>query len=415
MIELLFIVIAFILLLLIVIWAHFINQHKYHNAVDNSFRDETNVRLYKEHKAEIETDFEQGRLDQESYEYLNSELDQSLLQDITENEKEKQSAPTSKPLTVFWPIAMSLFLIVFSGLVYMNTGAYTLIASTPQQSQDSQHTSAEQQAIAQLNQLKKQVELTPNNSDAWYTLGQALVGVGDFAGAIDAFDRVIAIDGEMADLYGAKAQASFYQNNQQITPEVQTLIDKALSIDPRDPSTNILLGMNAFLQQEYQQAVNYWQQVIADNRPSVNVQALQGALAEAKNRLTLTGQTEQAAISQGPQLTLEVSLSEHIEQQLALGEDKVVFVYAIPSNGSRMPLAAVKLVASDLPTRVILNDSRAMTPQAKLSDAEQVNLYAIVSSTGGAGIKPGDFKAEVTQIDVNEKNPIQLVINSVVE
>lgn len=414
MIELIFIVIAFILLLLIVVWAHFINQNKYRNNVDNTFRDATNVRLYKEHKQEIETDFQQGRLDQESYDYLLSELDQSLLQDIEENSREKEQVVKHKPLPIIWPVMMSVFLIGFSAYMYVDNGAYSRIANTPQQQPNNQSQNPEDQLKAQIAMLKQQVEQKPDDSDAWYALGQASVGIGDFDAALLAFDKVIEIDGEMADLFGAKAQASFYKNNQKITPEVQALIDKALSIDVRDPSTNILLGMNAFLNNEYQQAINYWQQVITDNRPSVNVEALKGALAEAKNRLALTGkETEQEFLS-GPQITLDVSLSDDIIEKLAQGDDKVVFVYAIESETSRMPLAAVKLKASDLPTRIVLNDSRAMTPQAKLSDVKQVNVFAIVSDTGSAGIKRGDFKGELAQVSVDEKNPIQLVINSVV-
>lgn len=415
MIELLFIVIAFIILLLVVVWAHFINQNKYRNKVDNTFRDATNVRLYKEHKEEIETDFKQGCLDQESYDYLLSELDQSLLQDIEENSREKTQVVEHKPLSIVWPVMLSVFLIGFSAYMYVDNGAYSLIVNTPKQNPNSQGQNQEAQLKQQIATLKQQVTQKPEDSDAWYALGQASVGLGDFDGALKAFDKVIEIDGEMADLFGAKAQASFYKNNQQITPEVQALIDKALSIDARDPSTNILLGMNAFLNNEYQQAVDYWQQVITDNRPSVNVEALKGALAEAKSRLALTGdEGEQASVS-GPQLTLDVSLSEEVLQKLAQGQDKVVFVYAIASEGSRMPLAAVKLNASDLPTRIVLNDSRAMTPQAKLSDVNQVSVIAIVSNSGSAGIKPGDFKGELAQVNVTEKNPIQLVINSVVE
>lgn len=415
MIELLFIVIAFILLLLIVVWAHFINQNKYRNNVDNTFRDATNVRLYKEHKQEIENDYKQGRLDQESYDYLISELDQSLLQDIEENSREKEQVVMHKPLSIIWPVMMSVFLIGFSAYMYVDNGAYSRIANTPKQQPNSPSQQPEEQLKAQIAMLVQQVEQKPDDSDAWYALGQAYVGIGNFEGALSAFDEVIALDGEMADLFGAKAQASFYKNNQQITPEVQVLIDKALSIDARDPSTNILLGMNAFLHNEYQQAINYWQQVITDNRPSVNVEALKGAVAEAKNRLVLTGEQAEQPFQSGPQLTLDVSLSEEIIQKLSQGEDRVVFVYAIASEGSRMPLAAVKLKASDLPTRVVLNDSRAMTPQAKLSDAKQVNVFAIVSETGSAGIKPGDFKGELVKVNVDVKSPIQLVINSVVK
>ncbi|WP_286233714.1 c-type cytochrome biogenesis protein CcmI [Thalassotalea sediminis] len=413
MVALLFTLIAFILLLLMIVWGHFINQRKYRNNVDNSFRDETNIRLYKEHKAEIERDFSQGKLDQESYDYLLSELDQSLLQDIEENASEQVQTEVAQPISIIWPIALSLFIIIFSALLYQQTGAFEKLTTMPRQEQSQQSVNAEQQALMQIQQLKKQTELEPNNSDAWYGLGQALIGAGDFAGALVAFDRVIDIDGEQADLFGAKAQASYYQNKQKITTEVQSYIDKALALDARDPSTNILLGMHAFISQDYQSAVEHWQLVITDNRPSVNVQALTEALNEAKNRLALTG--EQPSMTGTQALTLAVSLSENIREKLAQSEDKVVFIYAIPVDGSRMPLAAIKLQASDLPTTITLSDANAMTPQAKLSDVESVHVYAIISESGNAGIKPGDFKAEAMNVSLTTDKVIQLEINSVVQ
>lgn len=415
MVALLFILIAFILLLLMIVWGHFIHQRNYRNNVDNSFRDETNIRLYKEHKAEIERDFAQGRLDQSSYDYLISELDQSLLQDIEENAHEQKQVTETKPISMLWPMVMTVFMLAFSAILYQQTGAFEELTTIPRQQESHQSLDAEQQALVQLQKLKKQTEQEPNNSDAWYSLGQALVGAGDFSAALAAFDRVIAIDGEQADLYGAKAQASFYQNQQKITPEVQSYIDKALALDARDPSTNILLGMHAFVNQNYQKAVEHWQMVVSDNRPSVNVQALQQALTEAKSRLSLTGESAPADAESQVSLTVNVSLSDAIRKQLEQGQDKVVFIYAIPAEGSRMPLAAIKLRASDLPTTVSLSDANAMTPQAKLSDAKVVNVFAIISESGSAGIKSGDFKAEALNVELATNKMISLTVNSVVE
>ncbi len=416
MIELLLMVIAFVLLLLVVIWAHFITQNRQQAKVDNSFRDQTNVRLYHEHKAEIEQDYQHGALDSESYQYLKTELDQSLLQDIEDNAKEAQQPQQSGALSVAWPIVLTVFILGFSGFFYSQHGAFELIANTPKAQAGHEVLDQQQQALVEVQKLKQLTEQQPKNSDAWYQLGQALVGVGEFSQALAAFDQVIAIDGEHADLYGAKAQASYYLNQQQITAEVKTFIDKALALDAHDPSTNILLGMDRFVKNDYQQAIDYWQLVVDDARKTVNVQALQGAINEAKSRLSLTGgvvadNTGLAAA----ELALHVSISDEIAQQLNGQEDKVVFVYAIPTSGARMPLAAVKLKASELPVDVVLNDARAMTPQAKLSDVEVVNLYAIISSDGGVGIKSGDFKAELHNIDVRSSAQIALVIDTVVQ
>ena len=115
-------------------------------------------------------------------------------------------------------------------------------------------------------------------------------------------------------------------------------------------------------------------------------------------------------------INADTDTSTEILEKLAQGKDKTVFIYAIPADRTRgrMPLAAVKILASDLPITIILNDSSAMTPAAKLSDVDRVHLYAVVSATGGVGIKPGDFKAELNDVAVNTKEPLNLIVSTVV-
>ena len=113
-----------------------------------------------------------------------------------------------------------------------------------------------------------------------------------------------------------------------------------------------------------------------------------------------------------PQLRVKVSLSKDVLNNIIQEEDNIVFVYAIPNNGGKTPLAAVKLNVSDLPTTVILDDSKAMIQAKKLSSVKHVDLYAILSKDGSPGIKPDDLKAQVNNISVSSLEPIHLVINS---
>ncbi|GAA5139276.1 c-type cytochrome biogenesis protein CcmI [Thalassotalea piscium] len=415
--EFFIIALIFIALTLLVVWLHFIRQGKQPEKADNSLRDEINVRLYHEHKAEIEKDFSQGNIDQESYGYLLAELDQSLLQDIEKNESEKNTIDAkAKRLSILWPIGLSIFIVAFSAYYYQQHGAYQLVSSTPKMSADNEQLSAEQAAFVELQKIKAELDKDPENADLWYSYGQGLVGTRQFDQAQAAFDKVMTLEGEKADIYGAKAQASYYKDQQKLTAEVKGFIDKALSIDAKDPSTNILLGMNSFLEQNFQEAIGFWQIVVDDNRSNVNVEALKQAIGEAKNRMMLsqTPASDTSAVND-TKVTVSVSLSASLEEQLAQSEDKVVFIYAIPTQGPRMPLAAIKLKTSDLPVEVTLTDANAMTPQAKLSDATTVHLYAIVSLDGGAGIKSGDFKAEITNVDVTNDKTHSLVIDKVVE
>ncbi len=419
--ELIFIIIAFLLLILAVVWAPFLKQHQTEISIDDTQRDETNVRLYHEHKAEIEKDFKQNNIDEENYQYLLIELDNTLLQDMENQELESNKPQQTKALAIIWPVSLSIFILAFSFYIYNETGTYEKLTTMTAQEPMQQSSDVEQQTINEIKRLMEVTKSEPKNSDAWYSLGQSLVSVGDFDSALKAYDQVLSIEGPKADVYGAKAQAIYYKNEQKIDGTVQGFIDKALAIDPNDPSTNILLGMHSFIAGEYQVSINHWQRVVDSDKQNVNKQALIEVIDEAKKRLAEPNanrpnmsQTEVA--TSGPQLKVTVELSAEILEKLAQGEDKTVFVYAIPADTSRgrMPLAAVKLLASDLPITIVLNDSSAMTPQAKLSDVDRVHLYAVVSATGGAGIKPGDFKAELNDIAVNTKEALNLIVSTIV-
>ena len=416
--EIILIAIVFIALLLWIIWVPFFKKSV--NEEAGNLRDETNVELYKEHKAEIEKDFRNGGIDEENYHYLLAELDKSLLQDIESSEIKVIQKGKAKQFSVLWPMSLSLFIVIFSLLLYLKQGTLNnlMMADSPKQVQEKSTQKQGQQAqiLTRIKQLQQHISDNPDDAKTWYNLGQTLVSAGGFDLAIDAFEHVIRIEGEHADLLGAIAQASYYRNNQQIDAQVQTLIDRALALDSSDPSTNILLGMHNFMAGQYKAAIHYWQVVISDNRPNINVAALQDAINEANNRLNVPSENEPLNRTEikEPQLEVHISLSAEITEQLANSEDKVVFVYAIPTNGQRMPLAALKLMASDLPKTVTLNNSNAMSAQNNLSSVTKVHLYAIVSQQGGAGIKPGDFKAEIYNVAVDTKDKVFLVIDSLV-
>jgi cytochrome c-type biogenesis protein CcmH len=419
--ELIFIIIAFLLLVLVVVWAPFIKQQENNISIDDTQRDETNVRLYHEHKAEIEKDFTQNNIDDENYQYLLTELDNTLLQDMENQDLENNTPQEIKTMGFAWPIGLSVFILVFSFYLYSQIGTYEKLTTMTAQAPIQQPENPEQQTINDIKRLMDMTKTEPENSDAWYRLGQTLVTVGEFEGALKAYNQVLRIEGPQADVLGAKAQAIYYQNEQKIDTRVQGFIDQALAIDPNDPSTNILLGMHNFIAANYEVAISHWQRIVDSDKQNVNKQALIEAIEQAKMRLASTDvisvkASGSEATTSGPQLTVNVKLSDEILKILSQETDKTVFIYAISSDTSRgrMPLAAVKILASDLPITIVLNDSRAMTPQAKLSDVDLVHIYAVVSAKGGAGINSGDYKAELNNVAVNTTEPLNLVVSSVV-
>ena len=202
MLELIILIVAFVLFILVIVWLPVLRQSQKVGLVDNSQRDDTNIRLYHEHKQEIEKDFSQGTIDDENYQYLLSELDKSLIQDIEVNKiASAKEQIVDKPISMLWPATLSLFIIIFSFMLYSKNGAYQQLSKpipTAQAPVNSQQ-KAQQQALQQVKLLLTLTAQEPENSDAWYSLGQSYIGMGEYQQALNAYDQVIRIEGETAD------------------------------------------------------------------------------------------------------------------------------------------------------------------------------------------------------------------------
>lgn len=92
-----------------------------------------------------------------------------------------------------------------------------------------------------------------------------------------------------------------------------------------------------------------------------------------------------------------------------------LFIYAQAMRGPRAPLAIIRLQTKDLPAKFSLNDSMAMAPAFKLSNFQEVNLFARVSKSGKAVTAKGDLRGIVKGVKVGTSKKIHILINEVVK
>ena len=83
-----------------------------------------------------------------------------------------------------------------------------------------------------------------------------------------------------------------------------------------------------------------------------------------------------------------------LSEELSASPSDRVFIFARAEQGPRMPLAIFDFTVAQLPVTVLLNDSAAMTPAAKMSAFESYIIVARVSKTGEARQQSGDFFGE---------------------
>lgn len=83
--------------------------------------------------------------------------------------------------------------------------------------------------------------------------------------------------------------------------------------------------------------------------------------------------------------------------------DDTIFVFARSAQGSRMPLAMLRKEVRDLPIQFVLDDSTAMSPQTRLSQAGQVIVVARVTKAANAAPLKGDLMGRVGPVSVGSK------------
>ena len=118
-----------------------------------------------------------------------------------------------------------------------------------------------------------------------------------------------------------------------------------------------------------------------------------------------------AAPVPGKGISGTVKLADSLAGRVAATD--TLFIYARAAQGSRMPLAILRLKASELPRQFRLDDTLGMTGGPALSATPQVRIEARVSRTGEATPKPGDLRGESAVVAPGAAN-VEIVIDRAV-
>ncbi|TDF77464.1 c-type cytochrome biogenesis protein CcmI [Pseudomonas sp. H9] len=337
-----------------------------------------NVALYQERVAELTAQHAAGVLDDAQLTKGRDEAGRELLAD-TENAEPQRFGRLGKPLPL-----LAAVLVPLMGLgLYLHFGASEKVELTQQFAQ------APQSMEEMTTRLERAVEAQPDSAEGLYFLGRAYMAQERPADAAKVFERAATLAGRQPELLGQWAQALYFANNKQWTAQLQALTDEALKADPNEVTSLGLLGIAAFESERYQQAIDYWNRLLAQlPEGDASRAALQGGIERAQEKLN-AGEGKVAATPSAPAApaaTTGARLKVRVELAAALKDkvkpDDTVFIFARASSGPPMPLAAKRVTVAQLPIDVELSDSDAMMPDMKLSSFPEVQLVARVSRAG---------------------------------
>ncbi|TBU98262.1 c-type cytochrome biogenesis protein CcmI [Stutzerimonas kirkiae] len=329
-----------------------------------------NVALYQERLAELEAQRAGGTLSEAQWQDGRADAARELLGD-TEQSVARPIARLGKTA----PLLAALLVPVLGLGLYLHWGASDRLQLARQ--------FAEQPRTVEemLARLESAVKVQPDSAEAWYFLGRAYMSQERAADAVPAFARTVELAGRQPQLLGQWAQAQYFAGERKWTPQLQALADETLQGDPAEVTILGLLGIAAYEERRYADAVDFWQRLVAvlpADDPSRS--AIEGGIARAREEL---GEPPQATAAVAAlRFQVQVSLAESLRDEVLPGDS--LFVFARAAQGPAIPLAAKRLSAAELPVSLTLGDEDAMMPQLKLSNFEEIRLVARISRKGDA-------------------------------
>lgn len=391
-----------------VLWPLWRHRHAWRtdpraDAAAAAARLQENIALFREHMRELDNALAQGRIDADQHAQLKLEQERTLLDD------EASLRASTKRFHVGFGRKSLLFVaalvILCGGLLYRTLGssadAYIYQLQTEKSQLDYQDLLHNRdpdpaRANAFISVIEERLKQEPDHLQYWFMLARNTIDVGDYAKAVTAYQRTLALDPNAPMVMGELAQAMFLRDKNQMSPAIAELAQRTLQLDSQNTTALGLLGINAFQQQDFRAAATYWQQAVEIMGPDApGIRSLQSGIARARQELAKQPGADQEPA--GRSIQVKVSLADSVKA----APDQFVYVYARAWQGSRMPLAITRISVADLPSTIILDETMAMSTMATLAQANQVEVVARISEDGTATARAGDWQVSAGPLDMN--------------
>ncbi|WP_447981407.1 c-type cytochrome biogenesis protein CcmI [Achromobacter kerstersii] len=407
---------------------------------------DANVRaFYLAQREQLQRDLNNGSLSPAARVRAEEELQRDLLQDLAL--RQSQAAPAGgQRAGIAAACLLSVLIPVAAVLLYGKLGNPRAAADVTMTRAAEPHAedSGDDMALA-INALAQRLRATPDDADGWYTLARSYETLGRYTDAVAAYQQVLRlVPGQpavLADLADALLSAN------QGVPDANAIaaVAQALAAQPDQPKALALAGMMALRRGDAAEALAHWERLQTLLPPdSEAARQIQSNIAQARG-MAATGvpaagipaagvpasgipaagipasgspaagapatpapQASTAATT--PRLSGHARIAESLRSNVRPGD--TVFILARPVEGSRMPLAILRMRVSDLPRAFVLDDSNAMSPDATLSRASKVRVEIRISRSGTAAAQPGDLSGMLPDVAV-PADGLELVADTV--
>lgn len=367
----------------------------------------SNLAVFRDQLSELEADLAAGTIDSTQYEAARADLQRGLLEDVGSPGETPVAAPKRSLAAV---ITVAVAVPLLSVLLYLAVGDPNGLEPGKQQAsaQGAPHELSPEQMEGMLARLAQRMETNPGDGEGWAMLARSYSTIGRWNDAVAAFAKAEALFPQDPQLLADYADTLAMAQGQRLQGKPEELVQRALKADGNNVKALALAGTVGFEKGDFRLAIDYWNRMLPLLPPDsemgksvrASIQEAQGKLSGASKSVLAIGPAKQDAAAKPATASAAAaksgSLSGTIKLAPALakraGPEDTVFVLARPAQGSRMPLAAVRVKVKELPLTFSFDDSMAMSPSAKLSDFAEVVVAARVSKTGNVMPEKGDLE-----------------------
>ena len=368
-------------------------------------RTQVNVAIARERERELRKELDEGILSDSEFDAARRELEHGLAIDL---EGEPHATP-DKATSPVLAVAVSAVLPILALGLYIFLGSPNL-PEHPGMPATSDVTGQDQPADVDvmLAQLKARLVDEPNDIRGWTLLGNALMSTGEYAKAVPAYRRLVALQPGNAERLVRLADALAMSRNGVLTGEPEELIQQALMLSPGHPQGLWLAGIAAEQRGAYADALVIFNRLLplVSDQPEV--------LTEVRALISrTTAALEGNSLTQTDSLRILVSVDADLVSTIT--PEDTLFVYARVPNGPPMPVAVRKLKAQPLPREVVLSDQNLMLAGASIGSYPELEIGAHISRSGTVQKAPGDLLGLSEPFEPEKITQITVVIAKAVE
>jgi len=380
------------------------------------------VAVYRDRRAEIEAEREAGRLTEEEARRAIDELVEDAARQLP-----GQPPPAQAPVasggrgTALAVAAIASLLIPFTALiVYATLGTPTVVGADTATMRQEISPQMLEKATAE---LRERVQKAPQDAEGWTMLAEAEMLAGNGKRAAEAYGRAVALTPGQPRLLADYAEAQMLAQGGDFSGKPVELLEQALAIDPNEDKAVALMGAAQYRIGNRARALSYMKQLAAKMQPgSHEAQRLGEVIAKIESEIAggapagapvpaPSSAARPGAAATAPSASMSappaaaspqtapagdastivgtITIDDALRAQAAPGT--TMFLVARGTDGSRVPLAALRLAVGDWPLAFRIGDAQAMDPSRSISAAKGVILEARISRTGTPMRQSGDL------------------------